>query len=154
MDSWVPKSWEDAEKLLGELKPEVEQTITRSQADIGRYPKMNDNGEHLSQLLANLNWYVQKLGELHARAEALKTWTEKRYEIEKGLELDRLVKVEKMSASQAGGSKYVKVKEYLDPMVRASAMHLRVQNARSSARDTTEAIRSRIGQLRGQLRNS
>ncbi len=150
----VPTSWEDAEVMVNKLKPTVDTTVDLSMKDIGRYPRMNDNGEHLSQLLANLNWYVQKLGDLHADAEGLKTWTEKRYEIEKGLELNRLIKVDKVGVTQAAGAKYEKVQQYLDIMVRAGVLHQRVQNARSSARDTTEAIRSRIGQLRGQQRSS
>lgn len=149
----VPESWTDAEAKLKKLEPIVEEKVRLSAADIAKYPLMNDNGEHLSQLLANLNWYVQGLGELQPQAEAIKTWTEKFYEAEKGIEKTRLVKQEKMAIGLADGAKYQSVVQYIDIMVRAGALHMRVQNARSSARDTTEAIRSRIGQLRGQQRS-
>ena len=149
-----PQTWETIEQRYNNVLPQVEKTIPLSQADIDRYPRMNDNGEHLSQLLANLNYYVQLLGELHAVTEQLKTWTEKRYEAEKGIEKYRLVKTEKMAIGLADGAKYTHVTQYLDIMVMCDGLDKRVQNARSSARDTTEAIRSRIGQLRGQLRSS
>lgn len=140
--------WTSAEKRLAALKAEAEENIKLSQADIGRYPKFNDDGQSLSQLLANLNWYVQRLGELHAQAESLQLWTSKRYDIEKGLEVMRIVRVDKKAVNFAENAKYQKIADFLDIMVEASALHKRVQNARSSARDTTEAIRSRIGQLR------
>lgn len=150
----APQSWEEVRGKLNKLKPLVDKTVADCEKDMARYPKMNNNGEHLSQILANLNWYVMKLGNIHSETEALKVWTEKRFEIEKGIELDRLVKVEKVGVTQAAGTKYVHVQQFLDPVVRASAMHLKVQNARSTARDATEGIRSRIGQLRGQMRSS
>lgn len=149
-----PQTWETIEKRFENIKPVVDSTIPLSQADIDRYPKYNGNGEHLSQLLANLNYYVQLLGELHAVTEQLKTWTDKRYEAEKGLEKYRLVKSEKMAIGTAEGAKYEKVVTFLDIMVMCDGVDKRVVNARSSARDTTEAIRSRIGQLRGQLRST
>lgn len=149
-----PQTWEIIKQRFVNVKEVVDNTIPLSQADIARYPKLNNNGEALSQLLANLNYYVQLLGELHAVTEQLKIWTDKRYEIEKGLETVRLVKEEKKAVNYAQNAKYVKVQDYLDIMVRSAALDKRVQNARSSARDTTEAIRSRIGQLRGQLRSS
>lgn len=141
-------SWDAAQKQLAELEPIVDENVRLSAADIGRYPQHNNNGEHLSQLLANLNWYVQKFGELQPLAEQLKKWTEKRYEIEKGLEVVRIVREDGKSATFADSAKYEKVQDFLDIMVRSSALQMRVQNARSSARDTTEAIRSRIAQLR------
>lgn len=148
-----PQTWETITQRYENVLPKVNQTIPLSQADIDRYPKMNNNGEHLSQLLANLNYYVQLLGELHAVTEQLKAWTDKRYEAEKGLEKYRLIK-EKMAIGTAEGAKYEKVVTFLDIMVMCAGLDKRVVNARSSARDTTEAIRSRIGQLRGQLRSS
>ena len=148
------QSWETISDRLENVSSIVEDTIQKSQSDITKYPRINGNGKSLSQLLANLNYYVQLLGEIHATTEALSTWAEKRYEIEKGLELHRLTGKEKMGVTQAGGAKYERVQEYLDTMVKCVALNKRVQNARSSARDTTEAVRSRIGQLRGQMRAS
>lgn len=147
-------SWELAQKKLEELEPLVNQTVNLTAADIQKYPRMNDNGEHLSQLLANLNYYVLKLGELQPQLEQLKNWTDKRYEIEKGLETVRITREEKKAVNYAQSAKYEKVQQFLDIMVSASAMYMRVQNARSSARDTTEAIRSRISQIKGALRSS
>lgn len=146
-----PQTWETIRARLENVRPTVEDTIRKSQADIAKYPSYNGDGEGLSQLLANLNYYVQLLGEIHSTTEALRIWTDKRYEIEKGLELHRLTQ-EKMGVTQAGGAKYERVQQYLDTMVTCGSIDKRTQNARSSARDTTEAIRSRIGQLRGQLR--
>lgn len=148
-----PQTWETITQRYDNVLPMVEKTIPLSQADIDRYPKYNNNGEHLSQLLANLNYYVQLLGELHAVTEQLKAWTDKRYEAEKGLEKYRLIQ-SKMAIGTAEGAKYEKVVTFLDIMVMCAGLDKRVVNARSSARDTTEAIRSRIGQLRGQLRSS
>ena len=149
-----PQTWDTVEKRLENIKPTIEDTIIKSGADIQKYPHSNDDGEKLSQLLANLNWYVLRLGELQPVAEQLKNWTDKRYEIEKGLETVRIVKEDQKATNYAQNAKYQKVKDFLDIMVQSAALHMRVQNARSSARDTTEAIRSRIGQLRGSQRSS
>lgn len=149
-----PFSWESVQKQLERLQPIVEQTIGLTAKDIQNYPFVNNNGEHLSQLLANLNYYVLKLGELQPQLERLKNWTEKRYEIEKGLETVRITRDEKKPVNYAQNAKYEKVQAFLDIMVTASALHMRVQNARSSARDTTEAIRSRISQIKGAIRSS
>ncbi len=149
-----PLSWESAADMLAYWKPKVDDVIKLTSADIQRYPHVNDNAESLAQLLANLNYYVMKLGEIQPRLERLKTWTEKRYEIEKGLETVRIARDEKKSVTYASNAKYEKVQEFLDTMVNAGALHMRVQNARSSARDTTEAIRSRISQIKGSIRSS
>lgn len=141
-------TWDIVDKRLATLTKEADENIKLSQADIGRYPQFNNNGEDLSQLLANLNWYVQRLGEFHAQAEELQLWTAKRYDIEKGLEVMRIVREDGKAVNFAENAKYQKIADFLDIMVQTSALHKRVQNARSSARDTTEAIRSRIGQLR------
>lgn len=146
-------NWETVRSEYERLKPIIEEAIRLSLNDIRRYPINNNNGETLSQLLANLNWSVQKLGELQPQIARLKGWTEGRYSIEKGLETVRIVKSGK-PVGYAGNAKYEKVQEFLDITVETDALHMRVQNARSSARDTTEAIRSRIGQLRGQIRSS
>lgn len=147
-------SWELVRETLGELEPTISKIISLTAADIQKYPHHNDDPEALSQILANLNYYVLKLGELQPRCERLKTWTDKRYEIEKGLETVRIIREEKKAANYAQSAKYESVQQYLDTMVSASALHMRVQNARSSARDTTEAIRSRISQIKGAVRSS
>lgn len=150
----ISLSWESVREKIVELQPEVERVVGLTAADIQKYPHVNDNPESLSQLLANLNFYVLKLGELQPQLEQLKTWTEKRYEIEKGLEVVRLIRDEKKPVGYSDAAKYEKVQQFLDTMVTAGALHLRVQNARSSARDTTEAIRSRISQIKGSIRSS
>ena len=147
-------TWESVAKQLTALKTPIEQLIALTLADIERYPKMNENGEHLAQLLANLNYYVMQLGECQPKYKRLDIWCEKRYEIEKGLETVRIHRDENKAVNYAQNAKYEKIQNFLDTMVEASAMHMRVQNARSSARDTTEAIRSRIGQLRGAQRSN
>lgn len=146
-----PQTWETIQQRLENALPTADTVIPLSQADIDRYPKLNGNGESLSQLLANLNYYVQLLGELHSVTEQLKLWTDKRYEAEKGIEKFRLIKEDKLAVGTADGAKYNSVVQYLDTMVQCAGLDKRVQNARSSARDTTEAIRSRIGQLRSQV---
>lgn len=149
-----PQTWDTIQQRYDNVVRLADHFIPLSQADIDRYPKFNGDGESLSQLLANLNYYVQLMGEIHSITEQLKIWTDKRYEAEKGIEKHRLVKGEKMAIGLADGAKYDHVVQYLDIMVTCDGLDKRVQNARSSARDTTEAIRSRIGQLRGQLRSS
>ncbi len=148
-----PKTWDIAEARYNSVEKLVSHFVPLAQADIDLYPRNNNNGEGLSQLLANLNYYVGVLGEIHSITEELKIWTDKRYEVEKGMEKYRLVKEEKMAIGLADGGKYNKVGSYLDIMAACAGIDKRVQNARASARDTTEAIRSRIGQLRGQARS-
>lgn len=150
--SVIPQTWETITQRYDNVFPIINKTIEDSQSDIRKYPRMNGNGEQLAQLLANLNYYVEKLGELHAVTEALKTWTDKRYDIEKALAAVNVVKSGKPT-TYANNAKYEVAQNFLDKMVMAASLHLRVQNQRSSARDTTEALRSRIGQLRGQLRS-
>ena len=149
-----PQTWETIEQRMENIRGEVNEKLNLSRSDIARYPHINDNGELLSQLLANLNYYVQKLGDLHAITEQLKIWTDRRYEMEKGLAKTRLINDDKKSAAYADGAKYIGMEKYLDIMVAAAGMDKRVQNGRSTARDTTEAVRSRIGQLRGQQRSA
>lgn len=146
-------TWELVKDKYTSLKSEVDKNVGLSSTEIGKYPTHNEDGEYLSKLLANLNWYVQKLGDLHAQAERLKMWTEKRYDIEKGNAAVRLVKGG-MPVTNSNNAKYKEIEQFLDIMVDTKAVCMKVQNARSSARDTTEAIRSRIGQLRGQLRSA
>lgn len=147
-------SWESVKAELERLEPVVNQTITLALKDIESYPHYNNNEEFLSQLLANLNWYVMQLGEYHAELEQLKIWSDKRYEIEKGLETVRIVREDGKPVNYANNAKYGKVKEFLDIMVTSSALCLRVQNARSSARGTNEAIRTRISLIKGAQRSS
>lgn len=147
-------SWETVKNELDELEPVVANLVGLTSKDIFRYPRVNNNPEQLSQLLANLNYYVLNLGENQARLEQLKLWADKRYEIEKGLETVRLAREEKRAVNYAQNAKYERVQQFLDTMVNASALYMRVQNARSSARDTTEAIRSRISQIKGTIRSS
>lgn len=146
--------WEFVAKELELLKGPAEELIANTLADIKRYPHHNNDGESLSQLLANLNYYVMQLGELQPRVRKLDLWCDKRYEIEKALETVRIHKEENKAVNYAQNAKYIKVQDFLDLVVQSSALHMRVQNARSSARDTTEAIRSRIGQLRGAQRSN
>lgn len=147
-------SWDVVRERLNDREVMAQRWIGLAAADIKKYPHTHGNPEALAQLLANLNYYVLELGELQAETEQMKTWTEKRYEIEKGLEVVRLVRDEKKPVGFSDAAKYEKVQQFLDTMVSAGALHLRVQNARSSARDTTEAIRSRISQIKGALRSS
>lgn len=147
-------SWAVADEHIEKLKVKADYYISLTAGDIRLYPKCNDNAEQLSQLLANLNYYVLELGEIQAKCERLKTWTDKRYEIEKGLETVRIVREDKKAVNYAQSAKYEKIQGYLDIMVNAAALYMRVQNARSSARDTTEAIRSRISQIKGAIRSS
>ena len=149
-----PKTWDIAESRYKNAEKLVSHFVPLAQGDIDLYPRNNNNGEGLSQLLANLNYYVGVLGEIHSITEELKIWTDKRYEVEKGIEKYRLVKEEKMAIGLADGGKYNKVANYLDIMAACVGIDKRVQNTRASARDTTEAIRSRIGQLRGQARSA
>lgn len=147
-------SWELAKNEIEKLEPDVAETIKLTSRDIASYPHYNNNEEHLSQLLANLNWYVLRLGEFQAQLEQLKIWTERRYEIEKGLETVRIVRDENKPFNYATAAKYERVKGFLDTMVTAGALCMRVQNARSSARGTNEAIRTRISLIKGAQRST
>jgi hypothetical protein len=147
-------SWELVQAEIARLEPTVNTTLGLVRKDIESYPHYNNNEEFLSQLLANLNWYVLQLGDLHAELEPLKIWTDKRYEIEKGLETVRIVRDERKPVNYANNAKYEAVKLFLDTMVTAGALCMRVQNARSSARGTNEAIRTRISLIKGAQRSS
>lgn len=146
-------SWARVKELLEKWQPKVVDKITGAAADVNKYPYALNNEETLAQLLANLNFFAVSLGEWQARYKRLDLWCDKRYEIEKGLETVRIVK-EGKATNYAQSAKYEKVQEYLDIMVNASAMHMRVQNARAASRDTAEAIRSRISQIKGARRSS
>lgn len=148
------ESWDEVRSDFALVAPDADKKIALTREDIKRWPRFIHDGESLAQLLANLNFYVMELGEIHAKTERMSNWTKEQFAAEKGIELARIVNAEKKSATYAAGAKYEKVQQFIGTMVEASALHLRVQNCRSSARDTTEAIRSRIGQLRGAIRSS
>lgn len=146
-------SWELCSKRIADWQPGAEEHLQASAKYIQMYRVTNDDGEKLSQILAELNYRVMMLGDLQARFKRIELWTSHRYEIEKALSAVTLLR-DKKPATYAKEAKYETVQQYLDTMVDASAMHMRLQNGRSSARDTTEAIRSRISQIKGALRSS
>lgn len=148
-------TWEDARTILDEALPQAETAIQKMKFYGDQYPAQNSNPEGLAKLLSQLNVCVIELGELQPILERVKNWSERKYEIEKGLEAMRIIRSNK-SAAYAKEAKYEKMddKGYVSVIVDASAMHMRVQNARSSARDNTEAMRSRISQIKGSIRSS
>lgn len=147
-------NWDDARSILDEVMPKAETEIEKTIHWLRQYPAQNGNPEGLSTLLSQLNVCVLELGELQSQIERVKNWTDRRWEMEKGLEAVKIMRDK--SAAYAKEAKYVPIDErnYLQAVVDSSAMHLRLQNARSSARDTTEAIRSRISQIKGAIRSS
>lgn len=147
-----PLSWEVCRQRIDEAQAEAEEHLNIAARYIQMYRTANDDGEKLSQILAELNFRVLRLGDLQAKFKRLELWTDRRYELEKGLAAVKLLR-EKKPATFAKEAKYESVEQYLDIMVDASAMHMRLQNGRSSARDTTEAIRSRISQIKGAIRS-
>lgn len=146
-------SWELCKQRMAEWAADVEEQLNFAAKYIQLYRASNDDGEKLSQLLAELNYRVMRLGDYQAKYKRLALWTDKRYEMEKALAALKLLK-QKNPATYAKEAKYESVGQYLDIMVDADAMHMRLQNGRSSARDTTEAIRSRISQIKGAIRSS
>lgn len=148
-------TWEDARAILDEALPEAETKIEKMKFYGEQYPAQNNSPEGLASLLSQLNVCVIELGEMQPVLERVKNWSERKYEIEKGLEAVRIIRT-KQSAAFAKEAKYEKMdaKDFLSIIVDASAMYMRVQNARSSARDTTEAMRSRISQIKGSMRSS
>jgi len=145
-------SWELCKQRVADWSAEVEEHLNVTAKYIQMYRVTNDDGEKLSQILAELNYRVMRLGDFQAKYKRLQLWTSGRYEIEKGLAALALLK-EKKPATYAKEAKYETVEKFLDIMVDADAMHMRLQNGRSSARDTTEAIRSRISQIKGAIRS-
>lgn len=146
-------SWELCKQRMDDWRSDVEEQLNFTAKYIQLYRSSNDDGEKLSQLLAELNYRVMRLGDYQAKYKRLASWTDKRYEMEKALAALKLLK-EKKPASYAKEAKYETMQDFLDIMVDADAMHMRLQNGRSSARDTTEAIRSRISQIKGAIRSS
>lgn len=146
-------SWEVCAQRIIEWSVTAEEHLNITAKYIGLYRQNNDDQEKLSQILAELNFRVLHLGDLQSKFKRLELWTSGRYEIEKSLAALAIMR-EKKSASFAKEAKYEAVDHFLDIVVDASAMHMRLQNGRSSARDTTEAIRSRISQIKGAIRSS
>jgi len=97
--------------------------------------------------------YVFDLGELQSDFLQLKEWTDKQYDIEKAKTIIAKVK-EGQTATYANNVKNAGAEQYVDLTVICAGYHMRVQNARSSARDTTEAIRSRISTIKTGIRSS
>jgi len=148
-------SWQDVTKILAETVPVAERAIKQTVFYVKQYPGLNDNPEGLSTLLARLNVCVAELGELQPIMERVKNWTDRRYEIEKSLAAMRVIETGK-AANYAKEAKYEALvkQDFLSKVVDSSSMYLRLQNARSTARDTTEALRSRISQIKGAQRSS
>lgn len=147
-------TWELARERIESVKDKCEEHLQIVAKQIQMYRTANDDGERLAQLLADLNYHVMILGDYQAGMKRLELWTTHRYAMEKAFSKLRLLRSEKkVSAAYAEEAKYEGLESFLDIMVDASAMHMRLQNGRSSARDTTEAIRSRISQIKGALRS-
>lgn len=149
-----PLDWQVVRSRIDELAPKTEKLIERTSGWIKKYRSSNHHQEALSTILHELNILVFELGELQARYERLKNWTDKRYEIEKAIEAVKIIRTGK-AGNYAKEAKYEEIEkqDYLQAVVDSSAMHMRIQNARSSARDTTEGIRSRISTLKGSMRS-
>ncbi len=150
-----PLTWEIVRTRITEMSPKAEELIARTSGWIKKYREYNHSIEPLSTILSELNKLVFELGELQSRYERLKSWTDKRYEIEKAIEAVKIIRAGK-PGTYAKEAKYEEIdkKDFLQAVVDSSAMHLRVQNARSSARDTTEGIRSRISTIKGSIRSN
>lgn len=150
-----PLNWQTVSARLDELLPKAEMLIERTSQWIKKYRGSNHHQENLSIILSELNGLVFELGELQSRYERMKNWTDKRYEIEKAVEAVKIMRDGK-AGNYAKEAKYENIdkQDYLQAVVDSSAMHMRIQNARSSARDTTEGIRSRISTLKGSMRSA
>lgn len=146
-------TWELCRTRIDEWSLEVEEHLNITANQIQLYRTTGDNMERLVQILSELNYRVMRLGDFQAKYRRLELWTTKRYDIEKGLAAVQFLR-DKKPATFAKEAKYEVVQAFLDTMVDASAMHMRVQNGRSSARDTTEAIRSQISVIKGAIRSS
>lgn len=148
-------TWELVRIRLDELLPQAETLIDRTSKWIFKYRENNHDQEKLSTILAELNKLVFQLGELQSRYERLKNWTDKRYELEKAISAVKIIRSGK-AANYAKEAKYEEIEknDYMESTVDASAMHMRLQNARSSARDNTEGIRSRISTIKGSMRSA
>lgn len=146
-------TWELCRQRIDEWSEEVEEFLNGAATNIQNYRIVGDDMDGLLKILGELNHQVMRLGDYQAKFKRLELWTDKRYSIEKGLEVVRIVRSGKAN-NYAQDAKYEKVQKFLGTMVDASAMHMRVQNGRSSARDTTEAIRSRISVIKGAIRST
>lgn len=147
-------TWEDAKKNLVIIKAKSESWIASAAQYRHDFVGNLGNDEVLAEILSKVNACTFELGERQSDAKQVYTWTDKRWEMEKGLNTVRLFKEGKASSiSAAKEMKYEGIEEYLDTVAEADALHLRIQNARSSCRDTAEAIRSRISQIKQSVRS-
>lgn len=146
-------SWDLCRSRIDELGAEAEPHLNVIAKYIQMYRGQIDNEDQLAQILAELNYRVLETGDLQAKVRRIDLWTDKRYEMEKSFAALKVIR-EGKAVNYAKEAKYEGLEKWLDTMVDASALHLRLQNGRSSARDTTEAIRSRISQLKGAQRSS
>lgn len=140
-------TWNYCREKIDTWSKEAETNLNITVKYIQMYRDNLDSGETLARVLSELNYRVLRLGDLQAKYKRLELWADKRYELEKGLAAVELIRNGK-SAAYAKEAKYENLHEYLDIVVDASAMHMRLQNGRSSARDTTDAIRSRLSQIK------
>lgn len=145
-------TWEVCRKKIDEWSKDVEEHLNKTAQFIQLY-RQTDDGEKLNQILSELNYRSMCLGDYQAKYKRLELWTDRRYDIEKGIETVRIVREEKKAVNFAQVAKNEHIQKFLSTLVDAAAMHMRVQNARSSARDTTDAIRQRISQLKYDVRN-
>jgi hypothetical protein len=142
-------NWDDAIADTAKVKLNAESWIAAAAKYRLDYQKYLSNEEMLADILSKVNACTFKLGEYQAQIKRVFAWTEKRWEMEKGLNTVALYRDKKAtSISAAKEMKYEGIEHLLDPVAEADALHLRIQNARSSNRDTAEAIRSRISQIK------
>ena len=146
-------NWDLAEAQYEEYLEISGPLIEQTRHWVRQYPAQLNSEEGLHSLLAQLNRLVLDLGELQADAAKLKQWTDTQYDIEKSKHFIALVKDGK-AVTYANGAKYDINEGILQLTVGCASLHLRVQNARASARDTTEGIRSRISTIKGSIRSS
>lgn len=151
----IQLTWDSVEAKLEELQPETDEAIRKVDIEVSRWAHYKDDPENLAQILANVNYYAIELGKLYATYEKLQLWATKRYDIEKGMAAVRGIRSGK-SATHAEATKYAdpNIHRALDIMAEAVSRYRLVQNQRATARDSAEGIRSRIGQLRNEIRSS
>lgn len=146
-------NWDLVQQKFDEYSAKAEPLIDQARHWVKQYPAQLQSEEGLHSLLAQLNVIVLDLGELQSDAARIKQWTDTQYDIEKSKEFIKLVKGGK-PVTYANGAKYVGAEEHLNLTVNSASLHLRLQNARASARDTTEGIRSRISTIKGSIRST
>lgn len=146
-------NWDLVQQKFEEYSAKAEPLIDQTRHWVKQYPAQLQSEEGLHSLLAQLNVLVLDLGELQSDAAKIKQWTDTQYDIEKSRHFIELVNSKK-PVSYANGAKYLGAEEYLQLTVACASLHLRLQNARASARDTTEGIRSRISTIKGSIRST